>query len=233
MEIYQTEEQQVEAIKGYWAQNGNTIIAGIALGLAGYIGFNLYQDDKFEKELAVSDSYQALIEQSSKDSKAFTENGEKFISENGDNSYVSLTALALAKESASHKDWTQVQKQLTTAIDSAPTDGIKAIASLRLARVQVQLEQYSDALATLNNDLPESFTAAIEEIKGDAYLQQGKNDFARNAYQAAIAADGIATSPSLQIKLDDLAQVTTLPITKELVADKVAATPVVTEPVVK
>ena len=214
MEIYQTEEQQVEAIKGYWAQNGNTIIAGIALGFAGFVGFNLYQDNKLEQELAVSDSYQALIEQSGKDAKAFAENGEKFISENGSNSYVALTALALAKDAASHKDWPQVQKQLTTAINSAPTDGIKGIASLRLARVQVQLEQYTEALATLNSNLPESFTAAIEEIKGDAYLQQGKKDLARNAYQAAIAADGIATSPSLQIKLDDLAQVTTLPTTK-------------------
>jgi predicted negative regulator of RcsB-dependent stress response len=222
VEIYQTEEQQVEAIKSYWQQNGNTIIAGVALGFAGFIGFNLYQDNKFEEELVVSDNYQTLIEQSGKDAKAFTANGEKFISENGNNSYVSLTALALAKESASHKDWQQVQKQLTTAIESAPTDGIKAIASLRLARVQVQLEQYSDALATLNSKLPESFTAAIEEIKGDAYLQQGKNDLARSAYQAAIAADGIATSPSLQIKLDDLAQVTTLPVTEVVAAEPAA-----------
>ena len=222
MEIYQTEEQQVEAIKSYWQQNGNTIIAGVALGFAGFIGFNLYQDNKFEEELVVSDNYQTLIEQSGKDAKAFTANGEKFISENGNNSYVSLTALALAKESATHKDWQQVQKQLTTAIESAPTDGIKAIASLRLARVQVQLEQYSDALATLNNNLPESFTAAIEEIKGDAYLQQGKNDLARGAYQAAIAADGIATSPSLQIKLDDLAQVSTLPVAEVVAAEPAA-----------
>lgn len=222
MEIYQTEEQQVEAIKSYWQQNGNTIIAGIALGFAGFIGFNLYQDNKFEEELLVSDNYQTLIEQSGKDAKAFTANGEKFISENGNNSYVSLTALALAKESATHKDWPQVQKQLTTAIESAPTDGIKAIASLRLARVQVQLEQYSDALATLNNNLPESFTAAIEEIKGDAYLQQGKKDLARSAYQAAIAADGIATSPSLQIKLDDLAQVSTLPVAEVVAAEPAA-----------
>jgi predicted negative regulator of RcsB-dependent stress response len=212
VEIYQTEEQQVEAIKGYWAQNGNTIMAGIALGFAGFIGFNFYQDSQLEQEIAVSDSYQALIEQSGTDAKAFAANGEKFINENGNNSYVALTALALAKDAATHKDWALVQKQLTTAINSAPTDGIKAIASLRLARVQVQLEQYTEALATLNSNLPESFTAAIEEIKGDAYLQQGKKDLARNAYQAAIAADGIATSPSLQIKLDDLAQVTTLPV---------------------
>ncbi len=221
MEIYQTEEQQVEAIKGYWAQNGNTIIAGIALGFAGFIGYNLYQENQLEQELAVSDSYQILIENSEKDTEAFAANGEKFISENGNNSYVTLTALALAKNAATQKDWPQVIKQLTTAIETAPTDGIKAIASLRLARVQVQLEQYSEALTTLNSNLPESFTAAIEEIKGDAYLQQGKKDLARNAYQAAIAADGITTSPGLQIKLDDLAQATILPVSKQVDAASV------------
>lgn len=223
MEIYQTEEQQVEAIKGYWAKNGMIISAGIFLGFAGFIGFNFYQDNLLEQELAVSDSYQTLIEQSGKDAKLFAENGEKFISENGNNSYVALTALALAKDAATHKDWALVQKQLATAIETAPTDGIKAIASLRLARVQVQLEQYSEALTTLNSNLPESFTAAIEEIKGDAYLQQGKTDLARNAYQTAIAADGIATSPSLQIKLDDLAQVTTLPVAEKMLAEPVVA----------
>jgi predicted negative regulator of RcsB-dependent stress response len=212
VEIYQTEEQQVEAIKGYWQQNGNTIIAGIALGFAGFIGFNLYQDNKLEEELAVSDSYQALIEQSGKESKTFSADAEKFITENANSSYVSLSALAMAKESASHKDWPLVQKQLTTAIASAPSEGVKAIASLRLARVQVQLEQYTEALATLSAPLPASFLAAIEEIKGDAYLQQGKKDLARNAYQAAISADGLSTSPSLQIKFDDLAQASTLPM---------------------
>ncbi|MEI6894998.1 MAG: tetratricopeptide repeat protein [Colwellia sp.] len=224
MEIYQTEEQQVEAIKGYWQKNGTTIVAGITLGFAGFIGFNLYQDNKLEQELSVSDSYQTLIEQSGNDAESFTAKGESFINENGQSSYVSLTALALAKESASHQDWPQVQKQLTRAIELAPTDGIRAIASLRLARVQVQLEQYPAALATLNNNLPVSFTAAIEEIKGDTYLQQGKDDLARNAYQAAIAAGGIAESPSLQIKLDDLTQITTLPVTKEVITGSVTET---------
>ena len=212
MEVYQTEEQQVEAIKGYWQQNGNTIIAGIVLGFAGFIGFNLYQDNKFEQELSISDNYQSLIELSTKDAEAFTADAQKFIDENGKSSYASLTALAMAKESASHKDWALVQTQLTSAIATAPSEGIKAIASLRLARVQIQLEQYTEALATLNTSLPTSFTAAVEEIKGDAYLQQGKKDLARNAYQAAISADGLATSPSLQVKLDDLAQITTLPV---------------------
>lgn len=212
MEIYQTEEQQVEAIKGYWEQNGNMIIAGIVLGFAGFIGFNLYKDNQLEKELAVADSYQMLIE-SSEDEAVFTENAENFIAENKGTSYVSLTALALAKEAASKQDWLNAQKQLESAITNAPTDGIKAIASVRLARVQVQQGDYEQALATLTKPLPESFTAAIEEIKGDIYLLQDKKELARNAYQVAIAADGLASSPNLQMKLDDLATAVNLSTT--------------------
>lgn len=205
MEIYQTEEQQVEAIKGYWEQNGNMIIAGIVIGFAGFIGFNVYKDNKLEEELRVSDSYQSLIEGSVTDKATFSDNAEKFIKENSETSYASLTSLALAKDAAIKKDWSSAQTNLKTAISSAPTEGIKGIASLRLARVQVQQEQYEQALATLANELPDSFTASIEEIKGDIYLLQGKKELARNAYQVAIAADGLSTSPNLQMKLDDLA----------------------------
>ncbi len=213
MEIYQTEEQQVEAIKSYWQENGNTIIAGIVLGFAGFIGFNVYQDNKLENELTISDNYQILVENASKDKAAFNENAAKFINDNGETSYVSLTALALAKNAAAEKNWAEVKTQLNAAIASAPSEGITGIASLRLARVQVQLAEYEQALATLAKPLPASFTAAVEETKGDTYLLQGKKELARNAYQAAIAADGLASSPALQMKLDDLATVVTLPTT--------------------
>lgn len=205
MEIYQTEEQQVEAIKGYWEENGNMIIAGIVIGFAGFIGFNYYKDSKLTDELTISNNYQTLIESSATDKKTFSENAEKFINENSTTSYASLTALALAKEAASTQDWASAEAQLATAISSAPTDGIKGIATLRLARVQIQLEQYDKAFTTLEKSLPESFTASVEEIKGDIYLLQGKKELARNAYQVAIASDGLASSPSLQMKLDDLA----------------------------
>ncbi len=41
MEIYNNEEQQVEAIKRFWKQNGTSILAGIAIGLAGLYGFRV------------------------------------------------------------------------------------------------------------------------------------------------------------------------------------------------
>ena len=42
MDVYQTEEQQVEAIKGFWKEYGIAVIAGLVLGFAGFIGFNYY-----------------------------------------------------------------------------------------------------------------------------------------------------------------------------------------------
>ena len=210
MDVYQTEEQQVEAIKGFWKENGNAVIAGLVLGFAGFIGFNYYKDAQLANEIATSDAYQTVMESAGKDEKAFTEKGSKFIAENKESSYASLTALALAKAAATHKDWSQVAKHLTVAIDNATDQGIKAIASVRLARVQIQLEQYSDALATLSVTLPESFKAAIAETKGDVYFKQGKTELARNAYQAALDVEGQENNGALQMKLNDLAQVSSI-----------------------
>jgi predicted negative regulator of RcsB-dependent stress response len=202
---HQTEEQQVEAIKAFWSENGNAIIAGLVLGFAGFIGYGYYQENKLEQEVNTSEAYQNVVELSSGDEKAYLAAGEKFINENGESSYSALTALALAKEAASHKDWAQAAEYLATAQEKAANPGLKAIATIRLARVQIELAQYDNALTTLATPLPTSFTASVEEIKGDAYLKQEKVDLARNAYQAAIDASEQA-SPALQMKLDDLAQ---------------------------
>jgi predicted negative regulator of RcsB-dependent stress response len=76
--------------------------------------------------------------------------------------------------------------------------------------VQIQLEQYTEALATLSVTMPESFKSAIEEAKGDAYFKQGKAELARNAYQAALDVEGQENNVALQMKLNDLAQLSTI-----------------------
>ena len=210
MDIHQTEEQQVEAIKSFWSNNGNAIIAGLAIGFAGFIGLNYYNDHKLQQELNTSEAYQTMIEAASEDSAAFEVAGNAFIAENSSSSYSMLTAIALAKEAAIKEDWAQAETYLNMAIEKSVDDSIKAIATVRLARVQLQLEKYEQALATLTPKLPASFNASVEEIKGDVYFKQGKPELARTAYQAAIddASDG--TNPALQMKLDDLAQVINL-----------------------
>ncbi|MGB1198165.1 MAG: YfgM family protein [Thalassotalea sp.] len=207
MDINQTEEQQVETIKRIWSDYGNSIIAGLTIGFAGFIGFNYYQDNKLQNEMATSEAYQAVVELTAEESNTqFRQQGEKFIAEHAESNYAVLAALALAKDAASHKDWAKAESYLSTAIDKSSDTAIKGIATLRKARVQLQQDKADLALATLATPLAEAFKASAEEIKGDAYLAQEKTELARNAYQAAIDASGDAAAPALQMKLDDLAE---------------------------
>ncbi len=205
MEVYQTEEQQVEAIKRFWSENGNSIIAGLVIGLGGFIGFNYYQDNKIAQQEAIASEYMTLLEVNEKSPEQFIQQGETFVNKYGDSSYAALTALSMAKNTADKQDWAKTAQYLQLAVDKAPHSGIKAIATIRLARAQAQQAQYDKALVTLSQPLPESFIASAEEAKGDIYILQDKRDLARNAYQVAISADGLKSSPALQMKIDDLA----------------------------
>lgn len=216
METYQTEEQQVEAIKKFWQENGNFIIGGILVGLGSFVGFNYYKDSKLESEESTTAAYMEMMQAAETNGDNFAQEGEAFINAHKESSFASFTSLALAKDAVSHKDWTGAAKHLQMAIDNAADEGVKSIALLRLARVQLQQEQADKALATLSTEMAEGFAGVAEEVKGDAYLMQGKPELARTSYQAAIDALGTAaaSNQSLQMKLDNLAEhveLTTLP----------------------
>ena len=205
METYQTEEQQVEAIKSFWAENGNSLIAGLVIGLGGFVGWNYYQDSQLEAQQVASYQYQQTMTEFAAQQGDFRANTQAFIDANGESAYSAFAAMALAKDAVEHNDYASAETHLSKAIDLAVNENIKAIATIRLARVQTQLQSFDKALATLATPMPESFKASIEEIKGDTYLLQGNKEMARTAYQASADAGGLQANPTLQIKLDDLA----------------------------
>ena len=42
MDVYKTEEEQVEAIKKWWQENGKSIIAGVVIGITAIFGWRAY-----------------------------------------------------------------------------------------------------------------------------------------------------------------------------------------------
>ena len=121
-----------------------------------------------------------------------------------------LAAFVAAKEAIDKDDLKLAAEKLTWAADNVANAELKATALLRLARVQASQSQYEQALATLAKPMPEAFKAQLAEIQGDIYLAQGDKDKARSAYQSALEAAEGNSNPMLQIKLDDLAQKTTV-----------------------
>ena len=44
MEIYNNDEQQAEAIKEWWKENGKAILVGATLGLVGMFGWRYFNE---------------------------------------------------------------------------------------------------------------------------------------------------------------------------------------------
>ena len=46
MDVYRTEEEQIEAIKKWWQTNGNNILIGIGLAIAVVFGYQFWKDSE-------------------------------------------------------------------------------------------------------------------------------------------------------------------------------------------
>ena len=199
MEIYSTEEQQAEAIKRFFRENGLSLALGVIVGLGGLYGWKAYNQNQITTAEQASDAYTKLVE-----SDSVLASADAFMSENKDTQYATLAAFVAAKEAVDTQKLDVANEKLSWIVTNVDNAQLRAIATTRLARVQIAQQQYDDALSTLNAPLPEAFNANVAELKGDIYTQQGNKEQARVAYQAAVDAGGLTSNPLLQIKLDDL-----------------------------
>ncbi|MDO6765061.1 tetratricopeptide repeat protein [Agarivorans sp. 1_MG-2023] len=206
MDIYSTEEQQVQAIKDWWKKNGTSVIGGSVLGLAAVFGWRYFGEYQVSQQEAASDAYEQAVTQLALNSEELTPLVNYVAANQGDKNYSVFASLLLAKELVAKEDFAQAQTQLQLALDGAPEE-LKGMVYTRLARVQAQQAAFDDALASLELVSEPALVATVEIIKGDIYLQQGENAMARQAYQAAVAAGAAEQDPSVNLKLNDLTEV--------------------------
>ncbi len=202
MDQFTTEEQQVEAIKKFWKENGTAIVLGTVLGFGGLWGWRAYNDNMLASQEQASDSYQSAVKELGTKDGAFTD-AKKFVEENSDTHYAVMAAFKLAKEAVNRADLAEAEKQLQWIVKSEAKIVLKDIALIRLSRVQLEQENFDSALASLAKVSSTSYDAQVEEVKGDVYQRQGKFDEAEKAYTAALADN--SSNNLLQMKLDDLA----------------------------
>lgn len=216
MDVYQTEEEQIEAIKKWWKDNGTSVIVGVLLALSAVFGWKTWQTHDIERAEKASVAYEAVVnavenaqstDADSLENSTVNHLGEKMLEEYKGTTYSELTALLLAKHAVEKDDLEGAVKQLQWAVDNTDDESIRMVAKLRLAKVLLAQNKADDALAILNSEQVAAFEATVEELKGDIYLSKDDKDQARRAYKTASAAAKKANIPRplLDLKLDDIA----------------------------
>ena len=219
METYDSEEQQVEAIKQWVRKNGLPVLLTLAISIAGVMGWKSWTNAKNEQQEAASAIYQDMMDAlvlvkntptsgTDKQITTLQHLANQLIEEYPRLQYAHFAALTLAKVAVEKGDLTGAEKQLQWVLAQDADKPLAGVATVRLARVMASQGHYDDALKMLETLADPSFQVLVEEVRGDVYLQKGDKNAARLAYQHSIELASTQNKQSdalVQMKLDDLA----------------------------
>jgi len=204
VEVYTTENEQVDAVRRFFAENGKALAVGVVLGIGALVGWRFWQSNQNSNMMAASQSYQEASDRLAAGKPDDVAAAEKFIQANS-NSYGVLAALQLARHFVEQNDFAKAEQQLALAQGQTKDDNLLSMINLRLARVQLQEKKLDDALKTLDGVKGEGWTAMTQDVRGDVLLAKGDAKGAREAYSKGIESNASqALQVLLRMKLNNL-----------------------------
>lgn len=188
MAVYDLEEQEnIAALKAWWAQYGRLVIAAavaFVLGVGGIQGWRYWKSRQALQAAAVFGEVEdaAAVGDAAKTGELAGRIRKDFAR----TSYGARAALLAAKASFDAGKPDEAADWLAWAADNARDPQTAAVAALRLAGVRLDQKKYPEALQALDRSHPEPFAALFADARGDVLVAQGKADEARKAYQVAL-----------------------------------------------
>ena len=196
-----TDEEKAEELKQWWRDNGTSVLAGIALAVAGTFGWQQWQAHQVTQTEEASDLL-AQMESGTGDKASII---EKLTSDYSSTPYAAFASLEKAKDAENNSDSKTSLEALRAAANSKQ-NSVARIAKLRLIRALIASGELDEANTLLSEKLPSAYTSLHEELKGDLYLAQKEVDKARQSYDRAILSAGRDSVEYLKMKRNNLGE---------------------------
>ena len=194
------EQEQVDALKAFWARYGNLITWAITLVLAVFAGWNWYQKLQRDKDSAASTMYGELQGAADAgDAKRAAQIFGDMQAKAPKTTFTQLGALLVAKAQADKGDAAGATANLQWVADNGNEENA-AVAHMRLAGLLADGKKYDDALKQLALVKPASFAALVSDRRGDIDLAQGQKDAAAKAYK--VAYDGLPATAQYRMLVE-------------------------------
>lgn len=230
METYQTEEEQLEALKKWWRENSRSTFLAVALALGAGFGWQGWQDHRKEQAESASAVYEEMLqaagaaagEGATDEQKATARHlATSLKADYPGSSYAVFAALHLAKLAVEEDKLAEAEEELRWVLTQGTAPEIELVAQLRLARVQAAQGELDAALKMVSIDDAGAYAASYAEAEGDIQLALGNEASARTAYERAVAlqAGDASVGAIVQVKLKALTPVPAREIT--VVAEEV------------
>ena len=204
MSTYQTDDEQVEAIKKWWKENGRSVVGGIVLGflvIGGWQGWQSYQRNQGEAASIVFDSMRQSV--ASADFDRALEAGTRLIGDYSGTAYASFAGLEMAKLAYQRGEKSVARNHLQRVVDAAPDKALRELARLRLGQLLLDMKELDALDSLLGTATLSAFAGEFAVLRGDLLVARGDVDGARRAYEEALG-KGVDDETLVRMKLVDV-----------------------------
>ncbi|OZI79823.1 YfgM family protein [Bordetella genomosp. 2] len=203
------EQEQLDALKAWWARYGTlvlTLAAAVALAWGGWWSWKAYQTHRANQAMGYFEALEDAARLGGADAAVRIKAAASTLRDDYPSTgYAARGALVAAHALKEQDDLAGAREQLEWLAAQSKHPALQPVARVRLAGLLLDQKQYDAALAQLNNP-PAAFAALYADRRGDILAAQGKHEEARKAWQAALdsldAADPLRQA--VQLKLDAL-----------------------------
>lgn len=203
-----SEKEQIEALRGWWRENGRYIISGVVIGVGLLIGWKLWNSSQHESALEASAAYESLVrEVADGDIEGASTFAADLYENYSSTVYASQARLAMARLFMDRGRDQDAANELRALIDTADDSEAAMVGRLRLAKILLYQDKPQEAIDLLQGRRGTAFGSRYGETLGDAFAALGRTEDAREAYTVALADNPNAPTVNrtlVQMKINDL-----------------------------
>ncbi|GAB81205.1 YfgM family protein [Shimwellia blattae] len=204
MEMYDNENDQIDAVKRFFAENGKALVVGVVLGIGALVGWRYWNGHQSDTARASSLAYEQVTTAIQADKPETLAAAQKFAADTRD-TYGALAAMQVAQHFVDSEQLDKAAAELQQGAGDAKDPQLQSLINLRLARIQIQQKQADAALKTLDTVKGEGWSAIVADIRGEALLSKGDKQGARDAWSKGVASDASpALREMMQMKINNL-----------------------------
>ncbi|MFZ5503020.1 MAG: YfgM family protein [Pseudomonadota bacterium] len=201
------EQEQLEALKDWWKDNGNLVLGALlafTVAVGGWRGWHYYQDQQARAAVTL---YEQFIQQvDSRDPKRINDAATAMMEKFPSSIYAARATLMAAQINAPGGDVSRAKTQFQWVIDHAAEASLKDVARLHYATLELDQKNYAGAIKLLDAQHAAPFDGLYADLKGDVLAAMGKTEEARAAYKLAYdkVSAGSMYRGLLEMKIDAL-----------------------------
>jgi predicted negative regulator of RcsB-dependent stress response len=202
----QSEKEQIEEMKAWWAEYGRYVIAGVVIAVGLLLGFNYHKNSKLEAELQASNLFESLAGHVVEgDVDAALPVADELYSNYANTAYAAQSRLVMARLYMDRNRDQDAADVLRELLEMSGNAALKHVGRVRLARILLYQDKAQEVLDLLAEQSNPGFAGLYAEVRGDAHAALGDVDAARAAYEEALADTTQSVNRGVvQMKLLDL-----------------------------